>query len=241
MPHPTEVLGDLAGAREEWPEYDDPTRKPYLRETDGHAKILFYFAKIATYLPHFTTASAENLLPRYMGRCLEGFLVFTYVNCYSIWIEECGSFGSGCGPLLLPDSPSPPASKKFTVYGRGTYTALTEYGTGLFNKLADVIGRQRLDKSNEVLADFDGQLKGNFWFYMAYPSERPTWMDYHERLSFEWDPLLDYSSDEDGEIRYSRVKRDRDAKAKLDKEIHQVDTKDEAAADTDEKMGYATI
>lgn len=163
MPHPRKVLGDVAGAQEEWPEHDDPTRKPYLRETIGHAKIMFYFAKIAVFVPMhepiFKSTSTKKLLSDYMGPRLEAFLVFTYVNNYAKWIGDCGLGGSCFSSLGSPGSSAP-----LTAYSNGNdrYNVLTGYGMNLYKRLADVVERQRLDKSNEVLAGFDGLLLYKF-------------------------------------------------------------------------------
>jgi hypothetical protein len=162
------VLGDLAYHQDTWPNYDDPQpqRKPFLRETPSHQHLLHMFTRVTVGLDLFKKNSKLRPLTEYMGVCLEAFLVLTYHNSYQAWMDEWHrSKGTRGQPALsdLSDATGDSSKKHYTAdaRGRGKYKGWTDEGIDLYNRICEVLVRQRSDPDPK-LAQFEKELMDLF-------------------------------------------------------------------------------
>jgi hypothetical protein len=160
------VLGDLAYHQDVWPDYDEPLRKPFLRETPSHQHLLHLFTRVTVGLDLFKKNSGLRPLTEYMGVCLEAFLVLTYHNSYQAWMDEWHrSKGTRGQPALsdLSDGTGDSSKKQYTANarGRGKYKGWTDEGIDLYNRICEVLVRQRSDPDPK-LAIFEKDLMDLF-------------------------------------------------------------------------------
>jgi hypothetical protein len=185
LPHPDDVLGDLAEPDEvDWPKEDQDisNRLPLLRETDGYMDLLLHFTKIVVMAQVFGECGHTQLLSSYMTPHLEAFLVVTYVNSYDSWkskvvvdssTEEEGnreqrsagnkrSRGESSSSLPSLSSVSMTSSKKYTenARGRGKFKGWSEAGLSLYNKIVSFLEQQRAN--NEYGEHYETNLRLEF-------------------------------------------------------------------------------
>ena len=166
LPRPEIVLGDLANPqKEKWPGYNDP-RDDYLRETDEHSTILFYFTKIMVMAPVFRASATEEPLSGYMSSALEAFLILTYVNNYYCWIEEANKAIKQSVISNLTE-PSTGSKRMFTANskGKGKFKGWGSDGMAMYKKLLEAIKMQRLDPNlqevdKKLLEKFKEEVRG---------------------------------------------------------------------------------
>jgi hypothetical protein len=169
LPTPEELMGGLVGRdHEEWPDYNDPDRSPWLREVDRYKNLLRDFTKEVLLFNEFRRGAHVKHLSEYMDATLEGFLVLVYVNNYEVWKMEAekemenndSSSEDGSVSLLTENS----ATSRYThkARGKGKFRGWTEEGIEMYNLIVEIVTMQRKDQTNEKTRDFERDLMRMF-------------------------------------------------------------------------------
>lgn len=183
MPDPDLILGELNGPTKDWP-VNDEEREDWLREVPEYQTILFNFLKEVLSKDEFRAKSGRDLLSSYVPECLEAYVILAYVNGYDSWKEECerqagilppvdtvttreavmGGREDGASSSSVSAVSYVTAGKRFTSKGRGSgkYKGWSDEGIELYNKLVEIIEKQRKDTTDDRLKDFERKLKERF-------------------------------------------------------------------------------
>lgn len=169
--------------KENWPDYEDGDRQPWLREVPEYKDLLIKFTKEVLLDNEFRRGAHLKLLSEYMDHTLEAFLVLVYVNHHDYWkmefearstnnrLSDSSDDSQGNDNLsAISDVSSSVGSggggggSRFTNRGgargrgKGKFGGWSNDGIDLYNKIADIIYEQRQERSEPVLRDFEREL-----------------------------------------------------------------------------------